>query len=311
MSETAQIKQMVDVNNQDVFPISVTDAIYYNEQITNESGEVEIEQKLLTDVIEELKEKSIDSLEASKVSYTHNNNSNVEQALDNLYDMINWKVLTITPTHYKKNTTTSVSSTYEIGSVVDVTSTYTLSKNTKKYQYKKPGTTSTIVDLSDNPQNEIIIEWTANSSSEGNIKLEFSAQDINKDGSTTMISSNKSIAFKQYIYHGSYSASNPIPVPSSGTTLTKSDLDNATFSLTEINSVSVGPKLEGNGYYFLIPTNKSITVVDTGTNDTISLIKNTNITYQYTNGAATASYYLWKYENDATYSCEKWKVTIV
>lgn len=84
-----EIKQLVNVNNEPIYPVVVTDSVFYTEtKIDSETNKEYEVSSTLTDVIKELKEKSIDSLEASKVSYTHNSNNNVEEALDNLYDMI-------------------------------------------------------------------------------------------------------------------------------------------------------------------------------------------------------------------------------
>lgn len=309
-----EIKQLVNVNNEPVYPVAVTDSVFYTEsKIDSETNKEYEVTSTLTEVIKELKEKSIDSLEAKNVIYTHNNNKNVEQALDNLYDMINWNAVVIASNH--RTTVGDLASTYEIGSNVSVTSVYGLSKKIKKWQYQIPGGTQT-------DSNEEIttktIHWIANLNTPGTCTLYFGVYDILKDGTTSskLTSSNKSISFDQYIYHGPYSSSNKIPINTGSTTLNKSDLGNGIFSssLKEISNVSVGPKTDGNGYYFLIPSGKTLEIKDSDTNDKFTQenggLSVDSTEYKYNNGTTTPKYKLWKYENDGTYSCSKWLITI-
>lgn len=287
------IKQLIDVNGTLVYPTSHTDAIYYNETTTNESGEVEIEQKLLTEVIDELKEKSIDSLEASKVSYTYNNNSNVEQALNNLYDMINWKALTITISKNPNTTTYEFGDEPNISVIVKVNKM--LSNNQEGNKYKLEGG---LVNKTPSVSDDQLTYTFSDLNPTINTTYKFTGYSKNKDGSDEENTASTSVSFKYKVF---YKVLN----------WTNDDLDISDFSLshTDSNYQFYNNTLTfrniyvtySNRFCLCVPSNYKITSAKniSSSNAPVDYVqyKNNENTYGYTYDHNGATYNIWYINN--------------
>ena len=196
-----EIKQLVNVNNEPIYPVVVTDSVFYTEtKIDSETNKEYEVSSTLTDVIKELKEKSIDSLEASKVSYTHNNNNNVEEALDNLYDMINWKVLTIDNFKMSPSTTS-----YEVGTnISSLTFTWDTSRKPNTLTFNNSALTVENDNSYSHPLTNVV------KSAPGSNSYKVTATYLDKDGKTNLTaeSTSKSISWNYYVFYGSCLTSN-------------------------------------------------------------------------------------------------------
>lgn len=291
-----EIKQLVNVSNEPIYPVAITDSVYYTEtKINSETNEEYEVSSTLTEVIKELKEKSIDSLEASKVSYTHNNNNNVEQALDNLYDMINWKALTIT---ISKSPNTS---TYEFGDKPNISVTVNvnkvLSNNQEGNKYKlEGGLVNETPSVSDNQLTYTFSDLKPTT----NTTYKFTGYSKNKDGSDEENTASTSVSFKYKVF---YKVLN----------WTNDDLDISDFSLshTDSNYQFYNNTLTfkniivtySNRFCLCVPSNYKITSAKniSSSNAPVEYMqyKNNGIVYEYTYdyNDTTSTYNIWYINN--------------